>query len=97
MLIRDAGGRVTPHTKTFVENWYRLVQSSSSTVAHPENQAARNMITDRERQIKRNRARINNPRLQELWLGTSGAAQLEYRWKVPVKSYLNDMALALSK
>ena len=97
MLIRDAGGRVTPHTKTFVVNWYHLVQSSSSAVAHPENQAARNMITDRERQIKRNRARINNPRLQELWLGTSGAAQLEYRWKVPVKSYLNDMALALSK
>ena len=31
-------------------------------------------------ELKKNLARIDNPRAQELWTGDSGTAQLEFRW-----------------
>jgi len=95
-LVREGGGRFTPHTRSFIEKWIGLVRDAGDHHSFSSNNAARNMIVDRERQIKRNRARINNTSLQESWQGNSGAAQLEYRWNVPVRSYLNDMAKALS-
>ena len=42
--------------------------------------AARLLIRDREHQLKKNLARIDNPGAQELWTGDSGTAQLEFRW-----------------
>ena len=43
-------------------------------------QTARLLIRERERRLKKNLARIDNPRAQELWTGDSGTAQLEFRW-----------------
>ena len=43
---------------------------------------ARSLIRDRERRLKKNLARIDNPRAQELWTGDSGTAQLEFRWLI---------------
>jgi hypothetical protein len=40
------------------------------------------MITDRERQLKKNLARIGNPRARELWNGEAGSAQLDFRWQI---------------
>ena len=45
-----------------------------------DNSAARLLIRDRERRLKKSLARIDNPRAQELWTGDSGSAQLEFRW-----------------
>ena len=43
---------------------------------------ARLLIRERERRLKKNLARIDNPRAQELWTGDSGTAQLEFRWLI---------------
>jgi hypothetical protein len=40
------------------------------------------LISERERCLKKNLARIDNPRAQELWTGDSGTAQLEFRWSI---------------
>jgi hypothetical protein len=40
----------------------------------------RQLIREREHRLKKNLARIDNPRAQELWTGDSGTAQLEYGW-----------------
>jgi hypothetical protein len=42
----------------------------------------RTLIRDREHKLKKNLARIGNPRARELWNGDSGSAQLEYRWLI---------------
>jgi hypothetical protein len=44
--------------------------------------SARSLIGERERRLKKNLARIGNPRAQELWNGDSGSAQLEFRWLI---------------
>jgi hypothetical protein len=43
---------------------------------------ARSLIRDRESRLKKNLARIDNQRAQELWNGDSGSAQLEFRWLI---------------
>jgi hypothetical protein len=50
-----------------------------------------NLIRDRERLLKRARARLSNPRSLDLWNGRSGVSQLDYRWGRPVRQMLNDL------
>jgi Family of unknown function (DUF6361) len=52
------------------------------------------LIRDRERRLKKNLARIDNPRAQELWQGASGNAQLEFRWGI-TQQLLGDIFVGL--
>jgi hypothetical protein len=52
------------------------------------------LIENRERQLKRGRARIGNPRAWELWSGAAGTGQLDYRWNRPVRTLINDLLQA---
>ena len=52
--------------------------------------AARSLITDRERITKGGQARLLNRRALELWGGSSGMSQLNYRWPV-VERIVNDI------
>ena len=95
--VREAGGRVKPPTHDFVLAWWNLAFSSSSIESLMESAHARELIADRERRLKRARARIGNPRALELWNGAAGTAQLDYRWGRPVKILLNDILKPLIK
>ena len=46
-----------------------------------ENNEARELISNRERQLKGERSRIYNQRALELWSGSSGIGMMDYRWR----------------
>jgi len=89
--IRGAGGRVSLQTRQFVRDWWELAFAANRIETLMASSHARELIAARERQLKRARARIGNPRALELWNGAAGTAQLDYRWSRPVKALLNDI------
>lgn len=80
-VVLEQNARITPNTRSFVNEWWQFVlDAGTSDVARSE--AIRNLVTHRERQIKKRLARINNSRAGELWGGDSGIAPLDYRWRI---------------
>ena len=90
-VVRQAGGRVPPQTLQFVLTWWDLASAADGIDTLLASRSARDLIANRERQLKRARARIGNPRALELWSGAAGTAQLDYRWGRPVRALLNDI------
>jgi len=93
--VRGAGGRVSPQTRQFVLDWWNLTFAADRIETLIASSQARELIANRERRLKRARARIGNPRALELWNGAAGTAQLDYRWSRPVKALLNDIVRPL--
>ena len=80
-LVAQGNPRVTSGTRAFIESWWDLVLSGSAQKLR-DSQTARQIVNDRERRLKKNLARIDNPRARELWNGDSGSGQLEFRWAI---------------
>jgi hypothetical protein len=78
-LVRAVNPRITASTHEFINTWWDLALAGDAARLR-DNPAARLLIRDRERRLKKNLARIDNPGAQELWTGDSGTAQLEFRW-----------------
>jgi hypothetical protein len=78
-LVRSVNPRITASTYEFINTWWDLALGGDAARLR-DNSAARLLIRDRERRLKKSLARIDNPRAQELWTGDSGSAQLEFRW-----------------
>jgi hypothetical protein len=78
-IVRSVNPRITAPTLEFINSWWdiALPENAGGLCDSP---SARLLIRDRERRLKKNLARIDNPRAQELWTGDSGTAQLEFRW-----------------
>ena len=80
-LVREANPRITSPTNEFIDTWWDLALAGDAAALR-DNRTARALIRERERRLKKNLARIDNPRAQELWRGDSGSAQLEFRWLI---------------
>jgi hypothetical protein len=80
-VVLEQNARITPNTRSFVNEWWQLVLGAG-TKDVARSQTTRNLVTHRERQIKKQLARIDNPRAGELWGGDSGIAPLDYRWRI---------------
>lgn len=80
-LVRSVNPRVTSPTYEFINTWWDLVLDSQAARLS-ESSAARLLIRERERRLKKSLARIDNDRARELWTGDSGTAQLEFRWRI---------------
>lgn len=80
-LVRSVNPRVTSPTYEFINSWWDLVLDSQ-VARLSESSAARLLIRERERRLKKSLARIDNDRARELWTGDSGTAQLEFRWRI---------------
>src|SRR5260370_922907 len=80
-LVRSVNPRITGPTQDFVNTWWNLALAGDAARLC-DSSTARLLIRERERRLKRNLARIDNPRAQELWTGDSGTAQLEFRWNI---------------
>jgi len=77
------GARVHPSTRRFIDSWLDLATHNgnlSDNSAIEREPRARAVISQRERSIKRDRARLHNKRALELWRGDAGTAPLSYRW-----------------
>ncbi|MBW2647851.1 MAG: hypothetical protein JRE23_17110 [Deltaproteobacteria bacterium] len=87
-------GQQNPHihflTRRFIEKWISIVFSQADPGKIIEDEAARRLIVERERRIKGSRARLKNPRMLELWGGSSGSDPLSFRWQV-AQRHLNDI------
>jgi hypothetical protein len=80
-LVRTANRRISSSTHEFIDTWWDLALAGDAARLS-DSLIARSLIRDRERRLKKNLARIDNPRAQELWRGDSGSAQLEFRWLI---------------
>lgn len=93
-LVKTSGGRVPELTRKFVEAWLEIALGSEAVPA--EHHGARRLITEREKWLKRSRARIGSQRALENWGGAAGSVQLNYRWNRPVRAIVNDILLPLT-
>src|SRR6202162_858444 len=80
-LITAANPRISTSTHDFINTWWNLALAGDA-LALRDDRSARTLIRERERRLKKNLARIDNPRALELWNGASGTAQLEFRWGI---------------
>lgn len=80
-MIRAVNPRITNPAYDFINTWWdhALAGDAARLCDSP---AVRSLIRERERRLKKNLARVDNPRAQELWTGDSGTAQLEFRWLI---------------
>lgn len=81
-------------TRAFVDYWMDLAFSPPID-SLAERGEVRDLISNREFQLKRGRARLHNPRALELWSGAAGANQLNYRWRT-AKTMINDIVKGLA-
>src|SRR5665811_360233 len=96
-LLAEWRTRVTPPSHNFIETWLSAVGTARRVEAILSDRALRDLIHERERFLKRARARLGNPRALELWKGRSGTGQLDYRWDRPVRHMLKDMIVEPSR
>jgi len=80
----------------FIDSWIDLALAPGATATLESSAAARNLIAQRETQLKRARARLHNDRALALWTGFSGADMLTYRWPV-VRTMLLDIQEGLAR
>ena len=79
--------------RTFIDTWISLVIDGADVRT---SSMARQLVKDREWHLKRNRARLHNPRALERWTGQSGAFQANYRWN-RVRAIVGDVRRGLGK
>ena len=96
-VVRIQRGSLSYPTQRFVECWVEnMKRAGPEDIADNEN--ARTLVTDRENELKRTRARLTNPpnpRL-ELWGGESGTSRMSYRWG-SAKRILTDIFAGLAR
>ncbi|HZZ82690.1 MAG TPA: DUF6361 family protein [Gemmataceae bacterium] len=79
-VVYHGNPRVSPRARSFVNSWLDLAIFPANVVALADKQAARQLVEDREVQLKGSLARVRNQRARDLWNGEAGAAQLDLRW-----------------
>jgi hypothetical protein len=95
-LVATANGRIPIPTRSFIDGWLKVVRSSSvGSVA--DDDRARGMIMERERQLKRGLARVDGGRPLELFQGGAGNRQIDYRWKATARRMILDIQEGLAR
>ena len=80
---------IRPSTKRFLDDWWTLAEAGQY-----DSKEARDLVTQRELQLKRGRARLTYPDARSTWGIGAGTGLLDYRWDI-AKSHLNDVAEGL--
>ena len=80
-IVYKLNPRISARAKQFIELWIATVQAATSLAAVSESAAARDLISQREHQIKGSLARTRNERARDLWSGAAGSEQLDLRWR----------------
>lgn len=94
-LLASWHARVRPPAHAFVEQWLEGIDQAHSPEGIIENAKLRSLVKSRERTLKGPRARLGNHRALDLWRGSSGSVQLDYRWRNPVNSMVTDIVVGL--
>src|SRR4051812_12002145 len=89
-LIDRIGVRITRAATPFVDTWIDFVREAPDPDQLLSSTAAAEVITLRERRLKRRLARLTYDDARERWNGNSGLGRLEYRW-ASASMVLNDI------
>lgn len=89
-LLRDHNVRMTPRAYAFVCEWIRQVQHANRPQVLVDNKTVRQLIHQREVELKKSLARLDNPRALELWNEAAGTGRLDFRWNVS-RQMVNDI------
>ena len=88
-LIGQTGHNLTKATRDFVRAWASVARGN---VAHVEgDDRAIDLLRERERGLKRAKARLWYEAPLERWSGASGNARLDFRWGI-ARNYLAELA-----
>jgi hypothetical protein len=94
-IVIGSNGRVPIPTRAFVDSWLAFVRSPRlSTVSRDS--VARDLVSNRERMLKRGLARVDGGRALELFQGAAGTRQIDYRWTATVRQMLSDIQEGLA-
>jgi hypothetical protein len=80
-IVYRVNPRISARAKQFILQWIRKVLSTNSLPELCESAEARDLISQREYQIKGSLARTRNDRARDLWSGAAGSEQLDLRWR----------------
>jgi uncharacterized protein DUF6361 len=93
-LVLAHQARLPFPTRRFVDQWLDLVLASLGSGVTVNSQVSRQLIENREHQLKRGRSRLFNQRALEMWNEAAGMQRLEYRWPV-VQQIVRDIVRSL--
>ena len=79
-IARKQGRSIGYPTRDFVTDWIENLKRVGPAAIVPKESRARALVWEREVQLKRGRARLENQRHLELWGGRSGTGRMRYRW-----------------
>ena len=83
--------QVRDRARLFVQRWCELAHEQGGEVA--DLQAARDLVRNREKSLKRSQSRFVNHAVLAKWGGRSGADRLTFRWR-EANSHIQDLANA---
>ncbi len=86
--------RILEPTQAFVKAWVGSVLDGSA-LGCADNRQLRDLVSERERRIKRGQSRLVNDKLLGAWAGESGAGRLSFRWG-QVRRMVTDMQQGLT-
>jgi len=92
IIYREYGKPPIP-TRRFIDAWWDIALQTPDEVANSDQ--ARELIRDRERSLKKGQARLFSQRAREMWGGSAGTAQLDYRWENGVRQIIVDIIQGL--
>ena len=90
--------QVPTTSHNFIDAWLDRLFAADRPLQLADDPSVRNLIANRERQLKKAQARLHNPRQLELWNGDagSGTARMSYRWSY-MRSHLDDIHTGLKR
>ena len=95
-IVTQGNARVTRLTRDFITAWLEYATQPAIAAGVADNTQARLLIHERERQLKRTLARLDNQRQLEQWQGDAGTGRLLFRWPV-VQTILTDIQTGLTE
>lgn len=94
-IVASGNQRISHLTRLFIESWLDLILSPVDASEVAADKRAHHLIHERERQLKRGLARLDNMRARELWNGQAGTSQLDYRWAI-AQTIIEDILIPLT-
>ena len=91
----EGGAQVTHRTREFIDGWIDLILDAGTAAIASGLQDARQLILQREYELKGQRARLQNRQALLLWRGDAGSRQMDYRWAV-AQAIVNDILNGLA-
>jgi hypothetical protein len=98
-IISHQGARPTGRTIQFIKEWLQMALSPTRAQRIAGDDYARKWIYERERQLKRKLARLDNPEALARWSRDASqrmAGQLRYRWR-PAETIISDILLGIGR